>query len=119
MTLTEIAEAMRLGAQMGPQAFGVLFNNSGGACAVGAAIAGCGMTQRNNPRPFGEYFGVRPDVVVCPACGEHSALFNVIVCLNDVHRWTREDIADWLEAQEQPSVAIELPVEEEAWTRRR
>lgn len=36
--------------------------------------------------------------IACPACPQNiTSLDNVIVCLNDRHRWTREQIADWLD----------------------
>lgn len=34
----------------------------------------------------------------CPECGNRGSLFNMITELNDAHRWTREQIADWLDA---------------------
>lgn len=37
----------------------------------------------------------------CPAChGYPENVFNLISHLNDTHRWTRERIADWVEAIE-------------------
>lgn len=33
----------------------------------------------------------------CPDCGEISSLNNIIMHLNDVARWSREEIADWLD----------------------
>ena len=33
----------------------------------------------------------------CPACTHANALAYTVIHLNDVHRWPREDIADWLE----------------------
>jgi hypothetical protein len=36
--------------------------------------------------------------VVCPVCSkEGTNLYTIIVCLNDVHNWPREEVADWLE----------------------
>jgi hypothetical protein len=34
---------------------------------------------------------------LCPACGLGSPYNHLVMHLNDTHRWTREQIADWLE----------------------
>lgn len=33
----------------------------------------------------------------CPHCGEGSELTEVIIELNDTHKWSREAIADWVD----------------------
>ncbi len=43
----------------------------------------------------------------CPAgCGLVGAVGLLIPHLNDEHRWTRETIADWVEAFEHPALAV-------------
>lgn len=34
---------------------------------------------------------------VCPICLNQKKLSSQVIHLNDSHKWTREDIADWLE----------------------
>lgn len=45
----------------------------------------------------------------CPASAEHAAqdVMSLVIHLNDVHRWTREAIADWLD-----TVDVDLTVQE-------
>ncbi len=38
--------------------------------------------------------------VSCPHCGYDAPRLGIVVHLNDHHRWTREQIADWVESQE-------------------
>lgn len=92
-------EAMRLGAMLGPQLVGVLVNSAGGFCARGAALLGAG---ENNLYMFPVETALRCD---CPAgCFLAVPLRNLgytVVHLNNDHRWTREQIADWLEPIEE------------------
>lgn len=37
-------------------------------------------------------------VVKHPVSGDDISLFNAIISLNDKHKWTREQIADWIES---------------------
>jgi hypothetical protein len=37
---------------------------------------------------------------VCPVCGRKDILMRTVSHLNDGHRWSREQIADWVEFQE-------------------
>lgn len=39
-------------------------------------------------------------VVQCPMCGNSTTLSRTIIHLNDACRWTREEIADWLDTLE-------------------
>lgn len=93
-----LSEAMRLGAMMDKQHFGDYFlrARSGevlASCALGAASRG-GFTY--------DPIRILQKQVACPVCGiEARTLRSIIVHLNDHHRWTREQIADWVEIQEQ------------------
>jgi hypothetical protein len=98
-----ISEAMRKGAALGPQLFNRLMDDEGGSCAYGAVIkVSTALTDILG--------GMAPEAV-CPvgpcahftADGLHRAqqpvgLLRVVVHLNNDHRWTREKIADWIEA---------------------
>lgn len=93
-----LSDAIRLGAMMKPQAFGSLRDESGATCAMGAAEDALGR------RPYA-VFPKHPALrAVCPACAYAPTQLNgclyTIAHLNDAHHWTREAIADWVEAIE-------------------
>jgi hypothetical protein len=102
----KLSEAIRLGAMLKPQGFG---GNTTGpmatvTCALGAAyeaaeVAHCWIAlSRRFP------ILMRIEWLVCPACDERVE--TPIPHLNDDHRWTREQIADWvatIEAQHEPT----------------
>lgn len=117
-TLKAIAQAMRDGAAMGPQVFGTLTDGHG-SCAIGSAMLG-GEGHIFGWRTEDEFLGLTRKGVPCPACRETHMVSGFVdigtqvIELNNLHRWTREDIADWLEALEEPSVAVDLRVDAEA-----
>jgi len=39
---------------------------------------------------------------ICPQCHMTDSISRLIPHLNDVHRWTREEIAGWIAKHEQP-----------------
>ena len=112
----KLSEAIRLGAMLKPQAFGDYWAD-GGSCAIGAACDAAGVMLADI-----HYFESGFEALfrqACPACGVtpddkhtcHAGFCNTVVHLNDTHRWTREQIADWvatIEAQ-QESPAVEQP----------
>lgn len=67
-----LSEAIRRGEKMRPQSFTSTRDKNGGSCAIGAALDG------GYDRTIG------------------YDLISEIVRLNDLERWTREQIADWL-----------------------
>ncbi len=89
----ELAEAIRRGSLLLPQAFGRCFEKNGegvniGSCALGAAIMG-GFPVPNAHLPS------QPRGL-CPSCvGTYGSI--LVQHLNDDHGWERERIADWLE----------------------
>lgn len=113
----KLSTAIRLGAMLKPQAFGVYFNDIG-TCAIGAALDACGALDTNScvsesacrwpifrlriqDLPFPVYSKDSPSLPAYVG-GPASAwsLGAVIAELNDAHRWTREAIADWVETVE-------------------
>jgi hypothetical protein len=93
-----LSEAIRLGAMLHPQAFG-WYQREGGTCAMGAAMDAGG---------FQRWPIVEVSPATCPACacvlhgnGICHATGAIIVHLNDGHRWTREQIADWVQTVEE------------------
>jgi hypothetical protein len=86
--------------------------DAGRSCAVGAGVEALGlpfnemMTPREylNAFHFADqafpYLNTRVNCPVSPSEGRQS-LLNMIWHLNDDHQWTREQIADWLESEEE------------------
>lgn len=102
MSIPTCSEAMRLGAMMKPQGIGAALHE-GKTCALGAAADAIGalngvekaldIEPRTLPWPW-IYDGAG---VECPECGGRCVnALNVIVHLNDWHKWTRERIADFI-----------------------
>jgi hypothetical protein len=111
--MMKLSEAIRLGAMLGPQAFGCLEYN-GATCALGAAYKALGITKPSEMN-LGEPF----ENITCPECGDvgRGDSLVTIAHLNDIHRWTREHIAEqveiWereLEAQQQAAQPAQVEV---------
>ncbi len=70
------------------------------ACAIGAALIGSGNEEKQL-----KYAALWPELADmsdppihdCPACDGGGSLYFVITQLNDIHRWSREATADWIE----------------------
>lgn len=120
----KLSEAIRLGSMISPQAFGVI-GSSEGTCALGGAFEAAGLKRI---APLGREFPTLPTrglateaegtfcvsyewfrtlsvYASCPggcACKLASTrqLCSQIPHLNDVHRWSRERIADWVHSIE-------------------
>ena len=102
----KLSEAIRLGAMMKPQGFCELLNDKGGTCAIGAAGDAFGKisyTAIEKMYPF-IIAERQPDCPMCGVCGSRIDIEGIIFHLNDAHRWTREDIADWVETIENQQV---------------
>ena len=93
------SEAIRLGSMLKPQGFG-FGSQQGGSCANNAALEASGALNVYTAWPWAEV------VVPCPACQTtydprfSRGLHGIVPHLNDIHRWSREAIADWVEEQE-------------------
>jgi hypothetical protein len=58
-------------------------------------------TQYVMVQPLDEWRQVLSDVALCPVCQRGGLIVQeVIQHINDDHRWTREQIADWVEGRE-------------------
>lgn len=105
-----LSEAIRLGAMLRPQGFIKTLAHSG-SCAMGAAVEATGgsvpatyedaMAHLVHRWPF--VFAA--ELVTYPPCGCGMAGFKstvraCVLHLNDTHRWTREQIADWVQVIE-------------------
>jgi hypothetical protein len=118
-----MSDAMRRGAAKRPQAFGTVVDPAtGGTCAWGAAMDGVDRLQFVNGvyiasgeqvrRRYGWQIVER--MATCPACNRRqSNVGEIIVHLNDQHRWTREAIADWLDVIDPPPAPVEKVQEPE------
>jgi hypothetical protein len=103
----ELASFIRAGVERRPdQAFGDYFKGQRASCALGAAYEGMYRLPRQiegmHPTKDLEWFFDCLEATVrrCPAeaCSKRLVLSAIIVHLNDDHRWSREQIAQWLEA---------------------
>ena len=90
-------EAIRRGAAMRPQIKVYPFSN-GGSCAIGAAWEGSGHSANAG---LDDAYHAIPGVEVLVSLGASGfgphRLITALWTLNDVHDWSREQIADWLE----------------------
>lgn len=108
----KLSEAIRRGAKMRPQAFQYFFaaDGPGHTCALGAAAEGFGVLGKciteefGQLRPIGEIVGAifydATNEAPCGCIPLGWMLHNQIAHLNDVHKWTREAIAEWVEVIE-------------------
>jgi len=102
----DLATAIRAGARRRPeQAFGDYFVGRGASCALGAAYEGVyrladEMGGRRPTKDLVWFFDcLEGNIQWCPVegCKKHLLLSVMLVHLNDRHRWTREQIAAWLD----------------------
>lgn len=101
-------EAMLKGAKMRPQTF-VSMVDDRGSCAVGAMFEGHGNTldhtsQRDAWALVHELDYAFPNAK-CPVCKVGFGLGTAIWHLNDTHEWSRENIAYFVRAIEDPKAA--------------
>jgi hypothetical protein len=98
----ELAAFIRAGSSRGPQCFGSYFDEKGGSCALGAVYEGVYHLPRGHGKLIPEHlerlFRCLDEVTKrCPqGCAKRLPLASMIVHLNDDHRLTREQIAEWL-----------------------
>ena len=100
-----LSEAIRLGAMLSGQARGAFFTERNGetaTCALGAAANAVGTTEPVLLR-LSKHWPILYSVVPSDelpaeftASPSPQRLAEVIMTLNDVHRWTRTEIADWV-----------------------
>lgn len=104
----KLSEAIKEGAKIRPQSFGQFFGGTDNpheitSCAIGAAYeAACGMASIRDANDGLVELGKAVHVdfksyVTEPLFGRNLGLYRTIIMLNDDSKWTREQIADWLE----------------------
>lgn len=108
-----LSEAIRLGSLLKPQNLDGYFRNEGQSCALGSAADALGVPMHPElDWTFGYHaleneFPFLSDAARCPACNAVQALWrrlrdkeydlgDVIVHLNDDHKWSRKRISDWV-----------------------
>jgi hypothetical protein len=103
----ELAEYIRAGTKRRTeQAFGDYYDGQNASSALGAAYEAMYRlpTDADGKRPTRDldwFFDCLDTVKPCPGDGCKKRLFlaALLVHLNDDHRWTREQIANWLAAE--------------------
>lgn len=103
----ELAQFIRAGAQRRPdQAFGDYYRGRSASCALGAAYEGMYRLPDNpngtRPTKDLEWFFdcLEGSIRTCPGgdgCKKSLSLAAILVHLNDDHKWSREEIASWLD----------------------
>lgn len=100
--MVKYSEAIRLGSMLRPQAFGVGFDGVA-TCANGAAREAVGKLNCDDYQ-MRHYFPIcETQMEYCPICRDQTMVPNLAGCvahLNDDHGWTREQIADFVQAIE-------------------
>ena len=95
-----LSEAIRLGALISSQVVGT-FVRGKAACALGAAVVATGTTAPTLRATWDRWRWAFAVTAPCPVCNldNGSSVFMLITHLNDDHRWSREQIANWLAAK--------------------
>ena len=105
--LRTLAELIREGSKLNPQGFSLYYNvTTGATCAFGAAsMAAFNSANSANclHKFLGQFTVLKADEVTrskCPVedCTLMRWPLGTITHLNDTHKWTREAIADWIDA---------------------
>lgn len=104
-TERELADFIRHGAERRPdQAFGEYYTGRTASCALGAAYEAMYRLpaepgKQHPTRDLDWFFDCLDRVKPCPyeGCKKRIYLAALLVHLNDDHRWSREQIATWLE----------------------
>jgi hypothetical protein len=100
----KLSDAIKLGAMLKPQGRGAdSISSADESCAIGAALDACGVPVSQRLGRFGYVeanmrwhflFDMRDRC--CPECGLVANVMDIIWHLNDVHKLTREAIADFI-----------------------
>jgi len=102
----KLSQAMREGAKVHEQHFNSMFQHRNRqivrSCALGAALVGLFGTHTPEDKMLSdierETGAPLHGAATNPVTGAEDELSEVILFLNDAQRWTREQIADWLES---------------------
>ena len=98
----DLAAAILTGVRRRPtQSFGEYFGENGGSDALGAAYEGIFLLPRDvrgyHPRVWRLFDFLESTPRHCPAgCHKFLPIAALMVHLNDDHKWSREQIAEWV-----------------------
>ena len=113
MSNMTLSEAMKLGSMTGPQVFDGAFDfRTSGSCAMGSVAIATGHRYcgADGWKVIIDTFPILRQRGLCPVerCKSYpsTTVQSTIVHLNDDHRWTREQIADWIETLEKKQNAV-------------
>lgn len=115
-----LSEAILLGSTLRPQLY-KKFRSLEGSCALGAASEAIGKEKWTGPGPE-KWAGLMlawpilatTVMICCPDCRGSFGVMGCILHLNDDHKWTREQIAEWvakIEPAEEVAPVIESVTE--------
>ena len=114
--MMKLSEAIRLGAMLSPQGRGNKALIGEHRCALGSALEAIGYKGKID----GAYGYIRETwpfsdgYVLYPVMEIELPIWNIIWKLNDINRWAREQIADWVETveprDEEPKVDLDVEV---------
>lgn len=107
-----------MGSRRSKQCFGKFFDLDGSSCALGALMIGSNII--GSP---GDWIGTQqlalpskfPSLMrqmACPACRNVGTLSDIVLDLNDNHKWSRERIAGWIESHVETPVYSLLQMQE-------
>lgn len=116
MSTMKLSEAIREGAKLHPQIFGSYrkFDRDMcevvGTCALGAVLVATGVDVDDLKAAYPVLNTSGPRCPQCRTKGDGWTVHGLVTHLNDLHEWTRERIADWVDTLE-PSTpeAFDLP----------
>jgi hypothetical protein len=104
-----LSEAIRLGAMLRPQGREEFHDKGGRTCAFGAAGDAIGHRFKDSLYEIYPIWPFLETDAMCPKCnarrmvvGVAYNIAKVIVHLNADHKWTREQIAEWVATIEPP-----------------
>jgi hypothetical protein len=110
----KLSEAMRLGATLAPQIKGIRHTIEGGACALGQSELAVGQKYKfdrygkvdttcisdGSYRCAEVYWTILDTATRHPIHGRELKVAYIIADLNNDYGWTTNQIADWVETQE-------------------
>jgi hypothetical protein len=117
----KLSEAILMNGMTKPQGFGgESFSSPDAPCALGGALQSVGrqlvgrLSVDVNYLAVGELWPWTRKEAFCPMCADvddlHVRFIAVIWHLNDEHRWTRAQIAEWV-ASVEPKEPTETPID--------
>ena len=97
----KLSAAIRAGCAGSRQIFDRLFDEKDGRDVVGACMVGAGFPKLRFIHDFREKYHAelrRP--VKCPECIQSGPVEDILAHMNDMHKMSRELIADFLESRD-------------------